>query len=122
VAENVVNQNHEHLYILYGNHDFGSTPTLITYISEPLDKVLYDDYSAWWFPTSNKLTGKKSKKKQVNSENGRLLHGCGFIQNIEPPSLSCDRRLNMKNKTSNFSAVEVRTMKSFSIAVTRELH
>jgi len=29
-------------------------------------------------------------------ENGQLLSGCGFVQSIAPLSLSCDRRIKMK--------------------------
>jgi len=28
--------------------------------------------------------------------NGQLLSGCGFVQNIAPPPLSRDRRINMQ--------------------------
>jgi len=37
-------------------------------------------------------------------ENGQLLRGCGFVQNIAPSSLSLDRRIKMvqtnKRKTN----------------------
>jgi len=28
--------------------------------------------------------------------NGQLLSGCGYVQNIAPPSVSCDRRIKME--------------------------
>jgi len=56
--------------------------------------------SAWWLRTSSKLSGKKSKKTTGKLGNGQLLSGCGFIQNIKPPSLSRDRRIKME-QTAN---------------------
>jgi len=62
-----------------------------------LDKALYDDLSLFGgFVTSSKLSGKKSKKQPENSGNEQLLSGCGFVQNIEPPSLSRDRRIKIE--------------------------
>jgi len=43
-----------------------------------LENVLYDQ--------SNKLTGKKLKSnQQKNSEKGKLLNPCEFVQKIVPP-------------------------------------
>jgi len=59
--------------------------------------------TAWWLRTSSKFSGKKSKKQPQKLGNGELLSGCGFIQNIAPPSLSRDRRIKMEqtNKQTN---------------------
>jgi len=57
--------------------------------------------SAWWLRTSSKFGDKKSKKTTGKLGNGQLLSGCGFIQNIAPPSLSRDRRIKMEQTTNS---------------------
>jgi len=44
----------------------------------------------------------RSQRKNGKLGNGQLLIGCGFFQNITPPSLSRDRRIKMEqtNKVS----------------------
>jgi len=78
------------------SHDLGSTPTHITLLRPWIRRFQ-------WFRTSIKLTGKKSKKKPGQLGNGELLNGCGFVQDIMPPSLSRDRRLKTmeQNKQTN---------------------
>jgi len=63
-----------------------------------LDKALYDDYLC--LVASNKQQIQWSEVKETNGklENGQLLSGCGFVQNIAPPSLSRDRKINMEKK------------------------
>jgi len=49
---------------------------------------------------NSKFSGRTSvedKETTGNLENRQLLSGCGFVQNIAPPSLSCDRRIKMEH-------------------------
>jgi len=69
--------------------------------------------------TSSKLSGKKSKKAGKFG-NGQLLSGCGFVQNVTPPSLSRARRIKVE-KTNNKQFLDTsvkilyKTSKTFSI-------
>ena len=38
--------------------------------------------SAWWLRTSSKFMWEEVKRQQESLENGQLLSGCGFVQNI----------------------------------------
>jgi len=53
--------------------------------------------SAWWIRTSSmQIKWKEVNKTTGKLENGLPLSGCGFVQNITPPSLSRDRRIKME--------------------------
>jgi len=51
--------------------------------------------SAWWLRKSRKFRGKKSKK-QLKTRKWTTPKGCGFVQNIAPPSLSRYTRIKME--------------------------
>jgi len=86
--------------------DLGTTPTPLSLdtLLRPWIRHLAIIISAWWLRTSSKFSGKQSKETTRKLENGQLLSGCGFVQNIAPPSLSCDRRIKMEQtKQQTFS-------------------
>jgi len=60
--------------------------------------------SAWWLRISSKFIGKNSKKQSAKRGNGQLLIGCGFDQDIAPPSLFRDIKIKLEqtNKPTLF--------------------
>jgi len=55
--------------------------------------------SAWWFRTSNKLSGKKSKKQTEKLGNGQFLSG--FVQNSAIIAFSRQEDKDGSNKQPN---------------------
>jgi len=89
----------------------GLTPTLGVHVVESLDKELYNDYLC--LVASNK---QQKKETTIKLGNGQLLSGCGFVQNISPPSLSRDRRIKMEqtnNKLTKLNILRARKAKFF---------
>jgi len=75
--------------------DLGSTPTLVAHVVASLNRALYDDYLCLVaFKQAANLVVRSQTTEKL--ENGQLLSGCGFVQNIAPPALSRDRRRKMK--------------------------
>jgi len=80
--------------------DLGSTPILVEHVVESLDKALYDDYLCLVASNKQQIKWKEVKKLPKNSKLDNSLSGCGFVQNIAPPSLSRNGRIKMEqNKT-----------------------
>jgi len=61
-----------------------------------LDKTLYDDYLCLLASNKQQIQWSEVKETTGKLGNGQPLSGCGFIQNIAPPSLFRDRRIKMK--------------------------
>jgi len=66
----------------------GSTPTLVSLIVASLDKALYDNYLCLMSSNKQQINWEEVKEATGKLGNGQLLSGCGFVQNIAPPSLS----------------------------------
>jgi len=77
------------------SRDLDPTLTFIGHVIATLDKMLYDDSAR---QAANSVV--RSQKTTGKLGNGQLLSGCGFVQNITPPSLSRDRRIKME-QTNN---------------------
>ena len=86
---------------LYDGHDCkvdGSTSTQASLL-HPWIRCFTTVISAWWnLPsrTSSKLKKSEAKFKRKTWKQGQLLSESGFVLCIAPPSLSRDRRINMK--------------------------
>jgi len=73
-----------------------------------MDKALYDDFLCLVASNKQQIQWQEVKETTGKLENGQLLSGCGFVQNIAPPSLSRARRIKMEQTNNMLTSVSRR--------------
>jgi len=80
---------------------------IVAYVVASLDKALYDDYSCLVASNRSQINSAEYKNQPEHSQMDNSLSGCGFVQNIAPPSLSCNRKIKVKKILSLDNSIKM---------------